>query len=956
MNVPLPAGVLTTTREQPGLDIGSTPLAGGLRREAWEDQRFMLGSAHDAETPLVGRLEERDLLTSLLDDVGTRGHALVLHGEPGIGKSRLLAEAERTARERSMAVLRTTGVQSEAHLPFAGLHQLLRPVRDRASELRDVQRAALDAAFGLTHEVAPEPFRIAMAALDLVSDAATDAPLLLVVEDAHWLDRPTADVLAFVARRIESDPILLLAAIRDGYPSVLCEAGLPEHKLAGLDDTTAAALLDAAVRELPSAARSRVLREAAGNPLALLELPAALGRNEDEQSLPGGLPLTERLERAFADRVRDLPDATQLLLLVAALSDEDVVDEILEVSTAVAGAGVDLDAAGPAVEAGIVDAGLQTLRFRHPLIRSAVAQNAGLATRRRVHEALADVLHDQPDRRAWHRAALLSGEHQDVALELEEAGTRARRRGAVPVAVTAMRRAAELGEPASRSRRLLAAAGLAVELGRRDVVTPLLAEVSRLDVGPLERARITWVEETAVTRPLDAVRFNSLVAAAEQAGASGDHDLHVDLLWLVASRAWWVDPGPEVRRALIDASHRLGDAHAEDPRVFAVHAYADPLGHAAGVLRRLESAAGDERIDTDAASFFGPAALVVGAFDLGSDFLAAAVDGLRTQGRLGHLPRLLTLYAGMAARIGDWDVALTAADEAGRLAEEFAEPQWAAAADTAISLVAAMRGDDQKAELMAARAEGVAEPVGANITMAFAQFGKVLAALATGHHGEAYASADRLFEPGDSAYHPVISSWLIGDLAEAARHVDRLDAARARVAQVEARVGDRPGTWIALELRHARALVADPAEAGDRFDEALSSDLARWPFQRARLQLAYGQWLRRQRRVAESRGVLRAARDTFDALGCAPWGEQARRELRASGERSRRRMPEARDQLTAQELQIAQLAAGGLSNREIGQRLFLSHRTVSTHLYRVFPKLGITSRAGLTAALAPAER
>ena len=911
----------------------------------------MLGPVRDMPAPLLGRAREQSLLMSLLDGVGERGQALVFRGDPGIGKSRLLSVATKTAGDRGMTVLTAAGVQSEAHLPFAGLHQLLRPVRGRASELRDVQRAALDAAFGLTHEVAPERFRIAMAVLDLLSDVAADAPLLLVVEDAHWLDRPTADVLAFVARRIESDPIVLLAAIRDGYPSALGESGLPEHEVLGLDDMTAAALLDAAAPGLPEGARTRVLREAAGNPLAILELPAVVGRHANGQWVAGGLPLTERLERAFADRVSDLPDATRLLLLVAALSDDDLVSEILAASLAVAGTVVELDAAAPAVEAGIVDAGLQTLRFRHPLIRSAVAQSAGLAERRRVHEALAEVLHDQPDRRAWHRAALLLGEHEDIARELEVAGARARRRGAIAVAVTAMRRAAELGEAASRSRRLLAAAGLAVELGRRDVVSPLLGEVGRLELGALDRARVTWVEETALTRPLDPERYASLIAAAEEAGAAGDHDLHVDLLWLVASRAWWVDPGPEVRRRLIDASRRLGDANAEDPRVFAVHAYADPLGHAGGVLARLQRATGDKRLDTDGARFFGPAALVVGAFDLGNDFLAAAVDGLRAEGRLGHLPRLLTLYAGMAARIGDWDVAVTAAHEARRLAEEFAEPQWAAAADTAISLVAAMRGDEQTAERMAARAEIVAEPVGANITMAFAQFGRMLAALAAGRHGEAYASADRLFLPGDSAYHPVISSWLIADLAEAARHIDRLEAARARVAQVEASVGDRPGTWIALGMRHARALVADATDAGDRFDEALAGDLTRWPFQRARLELAYGQWLRRQRRVAESRGVLRAARDTFDALGCAPWSEQARRELRASGERSRRRVPEARDQLTAQELQIAQLAADGLSNREIGEQLFLSHRTVSTHLYRVFPKLGITSRAELSAAL-----
>jgi DNA-binding CsgD family transcriptional regulator len=910
----------------------------------------MLGPARYEAAPLLGRAHEQSLLTSLLDEVGDRGQALVLRGEPGIGKSRLLSEAARKARERGMTVLTAAGVQSEAHLPFAGLHQLLRPVRERAVELPPVQRDALDAAFGLTREVAPEHYRIAMASLDLVSEVANDAPLLLVVEDAHWLDPPTADVLAFVARRIESDPVVLLAATREGYPSGLADAGLPEHRLEGLDEATAAALLDGAAPHLALTRRNRVLREAAGNPLALLELPVATEQH-DEPSVAGGLPLTERLERAFAARVSDLPDVTRLVLLVAALSDGDAVSEILQAAAAVAGAALDLDAAQPAADADIVDVDLQTLRFRHPLIRSAVAQSAGVADRRRIHEALADVLEDQ-DRRVWHRAALLTGTHEDIARDLEAAGERARQRGAGAVAVTAMRRAAHLGVPADRSRRLLAAAGLAVELGRPDVVVPLLREVSQLDLGELDRARATWVEETALTRPLDVERFKALISMAQRAGAAGDHDLQVDLLWLVASRAWWVDPGAETRQLLIDAAARLGDASADDPRVFAVHAYADPLGHATGVLERLTIEAQAERIDTDTARFFGPAALVVGAFDLGNDFLAAAIDGLRTEGRLGHLPRLLVLYSDMAVRLGDWDVAIGAAEEAKRLAEELAEPQWMAAADTVIALVAAMRGDDQKADRLATEAELVAEPAGASITMAFAQFGRVLAALATGRHADAYASADRVFDPADSAYHPVISSWLIADLADAARHIDEQAAARARVAQVEAIAGDRPGTWITLSLRHARALVAEPAEADARFEEALATNLTRWPFQRARIQLAYGQWLRRDHRVAESRAVLRSARDTFDALGCTPWGEQARRELRASGERSRRRLPEARDQLTAQELQISRLAAQGLSNREIGQRLYLSHRTISTHLYRVFPKLGITSRAELGGALA----
>jgi DNA-binding CsgD family transcriptional regulator len=908
--------------------------------------------ATPSTAPVLGRGSEQRLLGSLLDEAPARGRALVLRGEPGIGKSRLLCDTARAARARGMTVLTTSGVQSETHLPFAGLHQLLRPVRARAAELAPLQRAALDAAFGLTDDVATEHFRIAMAALDLLSDVAGHAPVLVVVDDVQWLDRPTADVLAFVARRIESDPIVLLAATRDGYDPVLVDAGLREHRLGGLDEAAAGELLAASAPDLPGVVRAQVLREAAGNPLALLELPAALQGSEGEPSIPGGLPLTARLERAFAGRVSDLPPAARLVLLVAALNDADALDEVLQAAGLLAGADLELDVLAPAAQAGIVSVDLRTVRFRHPLIRSAVAQSASLAERRRAHQALASVLADQLDRRAWHGAALLTGEHEDVAVELEAAAARARGRGAHAVAVTAMSRAAELGALSGRSRRLLTAAGLAVELGRRDVVEWVLREVENFPLAELERARFTWVEETAFTRPLgDTERFASLIAAAERAGAAGDRDLHVDLLWLVASRAWWVDPGPEARELLIGAARRLGDASAEDPRVFAVHAYADPIGHAAGVLARLERAAGEERVDADAARFFGPAALVVGAFDLGNDLLAAAVDGLRTQGRLGHLPRLLSLYAGMAARLGDWDVALTAGEEARRLAEELGEPQWAAAADTAMAMVAAMRGDGQRAQRLAAGAEVVAEAAGANITVAFAQFGKVLAALASDRHADAYRYAERLFDPCDSAYHPVISSWLIADLAEAARHVDRLDAARRRVAEVEARAGERPGTWIALALRHARAVLAEPAEAGERFAEALASDLTRWPFQRARIQLAHGQWLRRQRRVADSRAVLRAARDTFDAMGCGPWGEQARRELRASGERSRRPVPEARDELTAQELQIAQLAAEGLSNREIGQRLYLSHRTISTHLYRVFPKLGITSRAELSAAL-----
>jgi DNA-binding CsgD family transcriptional regulator len=911
----------------------------------------MFTAARAAAGPLLGRNSEVELLTALLDGIDASGGTLVFRGEPGIGKSRLLAEAARLARDREITVLRTNGVQAEAHLAFAGLHQLLRPIRDRAANLPSAHRASLDAAFGVADDAPPEQFGIAMAALDLLSDVASDAPVLVIVDDAHRLDRPSADALAFVARRIESDAIVLLVATRDGHPSPFTGAGLPEHPLRALGAAAATELLEASAPQLAPAARSRVLREAAGNPLALIELPVA----RHPAPLPGDpLPLTDRLEQAFAARVADLPQPTQWLLLVAAVDDEEHVSEVLRAGSLAAGAELDVDDLQPAAEAAIVELDVHTVRFRHPLMRSAVLQGSSAQRRRRVHEALAATLQEQPDRAIWHRAALLAGVHEEVAAELEAAGERARRRGAVDVAAAALRRAAELSEPASRIARLLAAAELAFELGQVDAVTALVDEVHHARPGPLEEARASCIEVMVDPRPLENEdRTRALLAAAEQAGDAGDRDLHIELLWLVAVRAMWTDPGPTARSRLVQAAARLGDARADDPRIVAIHAYADPLGHAPEVLARLREAAALGGRDPEPARHFGAAAFIIGAFDLAMPFLRTAVDGLRAEGRLGHLPRGLMLYGTVAARLADWNVAIPAADEGRRLAIEFGEPMWEAGAATVAATIAGMRGDAAAAEAAAQEAERQGLAAGAHTTVALAQVGRVLAALGMGQHADAYVAARRLFDPDDTAYHPVISSWIIGELAEAAIHADQVDDARARLTAVEAAAGPAPALWVALGLRHARALLAaDDEEAAPHFAEALAADLDRWPFQRARLLLAYGQWLRRQRRIADSRAPLRTARGIFDALGCASWSDRARRELRASGESSRRRDLEARDQLTAQELQIAQLAAEGLTNREIGQRLYLSHRTIATHLYRVFPKLGITARTELAATLA----
>jgi len=907
----------------------------------------MLGTRRNGGSPLLGRDQEQALLIALLDEVAERGQALVLRGEPGIGKSRLLSLAAQTARDRGMTVLTATGVQSEAHLPFAGLHQLLRPVRERAAELPPIQRDALDAAFGLTPDVAPEYFRIAMATLDLLADVAGDAPVLLVVEDAHWLDAPTAEVLGFVARRIESDPLILLAAARDGYPSALADAGLPEHRLAGLDDTTAAALLEAASPDLPRGARDRVLREAAGNPLALLELPAVA--SEDE---PGSLPLTERLERAFAARVSELPETTRLVLLVAALSDGDAISEILPAAAVAAATPVDLDATEPAVDAALIDFDVNSIHFKHPLVRSAVRQSAGVQQRRRVHEALAVTLDADPDRRVWHRAALITGPHEQLADELEAAADRARRRGAIDVAVTALQRAVQLSAPGQRARRMFSTAVLAYERGRPDIALPLLRELERLDLEPLHVARARYLGELMDPHALaDQARVTALIATAEQAGAEGDRDLHHNLLWIAAARTWWSNPDPDTRQLIVDAANRVGPPIAADPRLVSIHAYADPHGNAPKILECLRDAADSGVTGAESAGYLASAATVTGAFYDGLTFCATAIDCARAEGRLGALPRLLATQAILAVRLPNWDIAIPAAEEARRLATELGQPIWLATAETAIAMIAAFRDDPAATERATARAEQTALPLGAHHLVALAQSGPILSALAHGRHAEALRLAERLFDPRDPANHLHFACMAIGDLAEAASLAGQSQAARERLAQVEALVGETPAEWVAINVRHARAVLADGEdEAG--FEAALSADLERWPFWRGRLLLAHGRWLRRRRRVTDSRAQLRDARDLFDAIGASNWGDHARTELRASGERSRRRVSEARDQLTAQELQIAQLAATGLSNREIGQHLYLSHRTISTHLYRVFPKLGITSRAELSAALA----
>ena len=907
-----------------------------------------------APEPLVGRARESAVIAGMLDSLPTRGGALLVRGEPGIGKSALLAQASALAVDRGLLVMSVTGVQAETRLPFAGLHRLLRPVLGLIDRLPVIQRDALMVAFGMVDAAAPDPFVIALAALELLSEAASESPVALIVEDAQWLDPPTGDALAFVGRRLDSDPIILLAAIREGYEESPLGSGLPELSLDRLGEGPARQILDAAFPDLGTAMRQRVLDEAAGNPLALRELPLSLGsRAREGQEFPLRLALTTRLEQAFASRAVELPSATRTLLRVAAADDRDGLGEIMSAAGIVDGVAPTVEALVPAVDAKLIEVHGPTVRFRHPLIRSAIHQDATIAERHAAHVALAEVLAHDPERRVWHRAAASLGSDEEVASELEEAAGHAQRRGASILAVAAFERAAALTPEASRrGALLLRAAELARELGRSELLTRLLREADRLELASRDQARSMWLQDAL--QPVvagDTSRVRALVEAAERMIAEGDTSLALNLLSAAAYRCWFGEPGAEARSDVLLALGRTGAAPT-DHRALLIQAYTAPIERGAVVIEGLPSSTPDQ--DADALRALGTAAQAVGAFDRSSALLATSVARLREQGRLGLLAQVLVSRAWAAIQLGDWSVALPAAEEAERLARETSQPLWEAGAQATSAMVAALRGEDAELEVLAGTSERVALPAGATAILASVQFARGWLALGQGRHADAYEHLRRLFEPGDPSYHHMMRCWGVGDLAEAAAHSDQHDQARAVLRELEPLARATPSPWLHVGMLYARPLLAPEGEAEPRFRAALATEMTRWPLYRARLQLAFGEWLRRQRRTAEARGPLRAARDSFDALGVELWGERARQELRASGESSRRRTPDTLDELTPQELQIAQMAAAGLSNREIGQRLYLSHRTVESHLYRVFPKLGITSRAELPVALGAA--
>ena len=529
---------------------------------------------------LIGREREKRLLIKLINDVQQRGATLVLRGEAGIGKSRLLDFARDYAQKNGVRVLRTAGCESETHLPFAGLHRLLRPVLESAEHLPTPQRTALQAAFGLIDETTSDPFLIALAALSLLSDVAAEAPLLLIAEDAHWLDRPTSDVLSFVARRLESDPTLLLIAAREGIECPLVGIGLPDLHVERLDEAAAAALLEAHAPELAPAVRERLLKNAAGVPLALVELPIALRTTGvvGETLSTTWLPLTTNLEQLFANRIISLPEDTRTLLLVAAADEYGTPDELLKAAAIIVGRPLTFAAVDPAVSAELVSISDSGLHFRHPLIRSAVYQLASLSERQSAHTALATTLTGELDRRAWHRAHAAFGTDEDIAAELEAAAERAQQRGMTAIAATALERAAQLTEHRTRKgRRLLYAAELAYELGRSADVVRLLDAAEHAGLEPADLTRLALIREVLKEGAWSgAARIKAFVEIADQMNLEGNTERALNTLLAVALRCYWSNPDKETRDVIVKTTEKILVTE-DDPRVIYILALADPV-------------------------------------------------------------------------------------------------------------------------------------------------------------------------------------------------------------------------------------------------------------------------------------------------------------------------------------------------------------------------------------------
>jgi DNA-binding CsgD family transcriptional regulator len=902
---------------------------------------------------IIGREHELEVLLAAIDTAGSAGSAIAVYGEPGIGKSVLLEAAARHGQEGGLLVLRATGVEAESQLPFAGLHELLRPVLGAADALAPPQRRALLSAFGIEEEGSPEPFLIGLAALNVLAGMAARQPVAVIVDDVQWLDQPSQDAVAFLARRIQDDRVIIVGGIRAGYATPFLPASGQVLDLARLTEESSRLLLQACGPDLDAAGREQILDYARGNPLALTELPGTWRSGSGGLGVvPGSrVPLSARLEQAFAGRLLELASPVRDALLIAATDSESELAEILAAGSELAGFQLSVDALDAAVASGLLTRDEVRLRFRHPLVRSAILSSESARRRQQAHGALAAVLEGEPYRRTWHRAQAIIGPDDEVADELERNHEISVRRGSVRMAIAALERSAQLSSsPATRVRRLLLAAQYAFSLGHADTVSRLLAEAMRNPLTDLDQARVEVLREAFHDGiPGDGSRVMELCCLAERAVRAGQPDVALDLLLAASLRCFWADTGPEAR-AMVAAVTGQIDGRSADPRYVATLAIAEPVACSRAVDALLTQASPGAD-DVEALILLGQAAHAIGDPARAVRFLDRAEARLRQRGQLGRLSHVLNMGLYSRLELGDFQRARIDPEEARRLAAETQQPIWHSAALALDAMAHGLLGDNARAQQLAAEAEQLVGSSGLNPPLACVQLARGYGHLSAGNYAAAYQSLRRLFDPADPSYHQTERFHGISFLSDAAIPAGQRDDALRVIGDLEVVAGCSASGTLRHHLAYARAVLADEEDAGDLYLTALGADLQSWPWLRGRLQLAFGRWLRRRHQVTEAREFLRSAQATLSGIGATIWADLAETELRAAGEQTPRRPAPSWATLTAQELQIVKLAGDGYSNKQIGQRLYLSPRTVGGHLYRAFPKLGITSRSQIAACV-----
>jgi DNA-binding CsgD family transcriptional regulator len=901
---------------------------------------------------LRGRDTEFARLDELLEAARAgQSRAVVLRGEAGIGKTALLHYVG--SRSDGARVLHAEGVEAEMELPFAALHQLCAPLLGALDGLPVPQRDALETAFGLSSGLRPDRFLVGLAVLTLLSDAAEEQPLVCLVDDAQWLDRSSGQVLAFVARRLEAEGVLMLFAERDGDGRGDL-VGLPGLHLERLSYADARELAMANLGVLDERVRDRIIAETRGNPLALLELPRALA----PASLAGGFavadgsPLEGRIEASFRSRVQRLPEETQRLLLLSAA--EPLGDPAL-LWRAAAMLGLATDAAAPAEAGDLIALGTR-VTFRHPLLRSAVYDAARPEQRRAAHGALADATDPEsdPDRRAWHRAHATLAPDEDVAAELERSADRARARGGLAAAAAFLERAAELTpDPRRRAQRALGAARRKRLAGLPEAASALLASAEQGPLNDLERAlslrlrgQIAWdlnrgdeglsllLDAAQRLEPLDVglARETHLEALFEATNAGR---FGAGLLGPArAARAAPPAPGPP------DTSDLLLDGLAV---LFSE-------GHAAGapLLKQALAKALDERGRNEHALRSVRIAARVAAElldEVSWNALATRhVQVSREDGLLGVLPVTLNYLAALRIHQGELEAAAILLDES----DSISRSTTGTPGDVMRLLLAAYRGDEAQTSRLSGILEAAAAARREGLIVTVCEYSAALLHNGLGHYEAAVDAAQRASAQDDLS----VSSWALPELVEAAVRSGQTDVAVGALEQLAERTG-ASGTDFARGVEaSSRALVAEGTAAESAYREAISF-LAETSMRMflARAQLLYGEWLRRANRRTDARVQLGAAHDFFIRVGADGFAGRAARELVATGATPRRRTDDTRAQLTAQEAQIATLARDGHTNPEIGAQLFLSPRTVEWHLRKVFMKLEIGSRRELRGAL-----